>query len=825
MTREVLDRAFRLAVKETGERIRQDWRDLPQYFAPLAPVIAEHFFEAGFTVEKARIMSGVDEGNPPLDSTCLGGSGRPDEEPPGLAAYITACRVYTALRILELTGGRIPTGRVAAAVGLRTHPTWCGAVRRVTGKKPPPLVRLEAQLEPRFDQLTLHLAYRRQLSPEAAAMLLERLWRRDPGALAGPPPAARDLPFVPPNAPAPRGGGISEAAAARARERAAEAPRERLRKDSANLPDCADDCGEVLLYVAEHLFDEDLKGTTIRERLDISDHGITSQVLFYLGHSLAHTTERLRVEAALSMVADCRFILGRIGEELGMSPDRATKAFKRRTGVEPKAVRATAAATAGHESRRLWLAVESGQLDRAQLRWVAGYLRGLQPKVFAGFVAQPLAVRRDVDAQRVQSVVMVQGALEPDSEERKQQDKMVTTHQDYSVDHWYVHWVRDRLGGTDLRAAWAEWQVANRRLGKLLELSPAERLEEVRRDPECQSDAFLWLLVDCVAVRLFHDAAESEHFADLAVAAAWAREKGTDVAGMRALTAALKANALRRRNELEAAAGKFQVVFGILAESEVDPWIEGRVHSLYASLLYREGEEQRALGSLAIAAGHFKKAGDRLERVRCAVERSSAWVAKGVDPSTLLTPCIAILERYPFATDVRNTAHINRILSSIYVADQLTGAHLANLKDLRAAMPPASSAFAAAQYQQIDGLIAALDGQPEIAVATLEKAAVWFEEHNLFADAAATWLLYSWAVLVVDSSAAAVAARTAYTYMVRTGFRSQGLQRVALRIYQDARRGDLRRAVLRRGILQMVCPRMEVRLASEAEPLGSVAAS
>jgi hypothetical protein len=134
-------------------------------------------------------------------------------------------------------------------------------------------------------------------------------------------------------------------------------------------------------------------------------------------------------------------------------------------------------------------------------------------------------------------------------------------------------------------------------------------------------------------------------------------------------------------------------------------------------------------------------------------------------------------------------------------------------------MPPADSAFAVAQYQVVDGLIAALQDQPKLASANLENAASWFDEHDLLAEAAATWLMYSWAIFVVDASAAARAAKTAYTFMERTGFRSQGLQRVALKIYQDARQGELRRGLLRRGILLMVCPRMEARLESEAEPL------
>jgi hypothetical protein len=72
--------------------------------------------------------------------------------------------------------------------------------------------------------------------------------------------------------------------------------------------------------------------------------------------------------------------------------------------------------------------------------------------------------------------------------------------------------------------------------------------------------------------------------------------------------------------------------------------------------------------------------------------------------------------------------------------------------------------------------------------------------------------------LLADKAAAARAARTAYAYMKRTGFKSQGVHKIALKIREHARQGDLRRSILRRGILLLVCPRMEARLESEAEP-------
>ena len=133
-------------------------------------------------------------------------------------------------------------------------------------------------------------------------------------------------------------------------------------------------------------------------------------------------------------------------------------------------------------------------------------------------------MRRDVDVSDVEAVL----ELERSTVALATLERVFTTHPMFSAARWYVHWVRGRLGRVDLTYAWMEWEAANRRLAELLKLPAAERLGVVAGEEDCQSDAFLWLLVDCVGARLFHDAAESEHFADLAVAAVegrWRREK------------------------------------------------------------------------------------------------------------------------------------------------------------------------------------------------------------------------------------------------------------------------------------------------------------
>ncbi len=840
MIREEVERLVRPAYPEAAERARRHLGGLPEGYDGLVPWFEVHPFGDQVGVRDLRLATGITCGSLP-DGTSF-------------SVYLARHRVWTALRMLELADGRLPTGRVVARVGFKTYRTWCRVherVMRLKGKaeiKIPPLVERPERLRPRFDELTWYLAWVEELLPGDAAALIRRLRHRYPGALSG----SLGVLFFPPLRPvsgATRPGGIAGDAAALAVELAAALPSQRLHVDGKPLPGRL---SEVMGYGAGHLLEKGLNVTDCCGELNIRDKGISTQVLFHLGESPPQIFDRRRIEAALPLVAARDFTIREIAGELGMDYGYFLGVFERRTGVQPGEIRDTVAATSQHPLRPLWLAADGGGLKPAEVRMLASYLRGLQVSSAAPRVAvavafehsppPALAVRRDVDSRDVHQVLRQYRMTFPEG-----LDDLVEliAGSRYSAAQSYLEWVRDRLGRADLELAWATWEQANRRLEGVLELPRGERLAAVCRDPECQTDAFLWILVDCVGARLFHDAAESEHFADLAVAAAdarWGRERSAVAAELRALALALKANALRRRNELERASEMFEVVLGppskvlelvlgspskkkprpasraLLRPAEADSWIVGRVCKLYASLLYQKGQEQEGFRTLAAGAFHFKEAGDDLERVRCAMERSSGWLAKGRDISLLLTKCIAALERYPLATNLRAITHLNRILSTIYLTDRLSGRNLATIKSLRAAMPPASSAFTAAQYLRVDGLIAALEGQPEVAGATLRKAASSLEDQDLPGDATATWLQYSWAVVDIDSSAASQAAKTAYAYMERTGFRSHGLHKIALKIYQDARRGELRRGLLRRGILLLACPRMEARLATEAEP-------
>jgi hypothetical protein len=411
-------------------------------------------------------------------------------------------------------------------------------------------------------------------------------------------------------------------------------------------------------------------------------------------------------------------------------------------------------------------------------------------------------------------------ALPEDSASVVTVDEMLRTHHDFSAAHWYSHWIRDRLGRDAIDTAWMEWQQANRDLEALLRLPLEKRSRAVRKDRALQTDAFLWLLVDCVEVRLFQDPAESEHYADLAVEAAevrWLWDRCPKTAGLCGLTKALKANAIQRRNELEEASERFSEGFATIRPyDEIEPWIVGRMYSLHGRLLGFQGERQQAQEALYRASSLMKKGGDELQRLRVVLHRALNWYAAGRDPYRLLTLCIKALRRYPFAKNLLHSAHISRLLARLYMTDRLTGTYLSEIQTLRAEMPPADSQFIVANHQQIDGIIAALAGDPLTGSHLLHTAARFYEEQELLSHSAIGWLEYAWAVLEIDSESAKESALIAYEYMARSGFGGSEQQSMAQQICFEAERYSLNRETLRSGILLLAVSKSKARLAPSA---------
>lgn len=553
------------------------------------------------------------------------------------------------------------------------------------------------------------------------------------------------------------------------RDAAAKPTLQRLDQDRERV---SDRLKPVLATFRERLFDHQLQLGNLWRQLGIWDKNVSSWFREEVGQTpWAYVLER-RLEVGERLLRDTTLLLHQIAGALGYSGvNTFTRAFKRRYGLSPT----------GYRKNPPTLDVPDEVPGRPFL-----------------------AVRRDVDAERAEELVAFAeklGLLWPSF------DRVFRTHPHFAAAHWYTRWIRDRLGHADVRTAWPVWRRANVDLRELLEWPRDRRAEIVRqRSGVFQTGAFVWLLVDCVFVRLLEDAGEAEHFADLAVAAS---ENGPPE--LRALPTALKAHSIQRRGALSDAEGTFKEALEASRASGVDPWVVGKVWKLYAELLYRKGEEREARRILFSASNHFKKAGDEFERLRCVVDRSSAWLAVGINPARLMTACIPGLEKNPVAGSILRVAHLNRILSTIYLTDGLTGRHLPKIKQLRSQMPAPTEGFLAVQYQRLDGLLCALEKKYEHALDELRSAANWFEGHDLLAEAAVCWLLYSWVALEVDGRASASAAIAAYRHMASTGFDSNDLQAVALKIYRDACHGALEKSVLRQGIMLAVCPKLKIR--------------
>ncbi len=593
-----------------------------------------------------------------------------------------------------------------------------------------------------------------------------------------------------------------------AAERAVLQIRRRLRRQARALPQ---DMARVLNDIAEHLLDADLSVDACRRRLGLRDTGLTTKVRFYVGDTLADVIEKRRIETSLALLVDERLTLERIAGAVGLSYRRFQRAFRQRTGWTPSELRKALRHTLDDPMFRLWCGAESGELSVAEVRQLAKYVATLASETMVEAEPGALAVRADVEPERVAEVVRLVSAVEPRSQALLRQ--VLRTHADYSAAHWYGQWVHRRLGRDTLAASWTAWQIANRTLGELLLLPAALRLKAVRTDPAIGGDAFFWLLVDSAAVRLMQDAAESEHYVDLALAVTEVEDSaGPGVRARHALALALHGNALRRRNRLHDAKQTFVRALEIVGAVDAEPWIVGRIHSLYASLWDRLGQPSRARRELLLAGALMKRAGDELERLRLVIKRASTLLAAGRDPSRLLNWCITSLLRYPFASDLIQAAHVTRLLALLYLVDRLTGAKLNEICALRDLLPPPASSFLAANQRQIDGLIASLQEQPELAAKVLTEAAHWYEANELPADTAVTWLQYAWVLLEEDPERAREAALKSYHYMTQTGFNSQTQRTLAKEIYLEARNHCLRRETLRLAILVRVCPKLATRL-------------
>ncbi len=790
-----VDDVFRRASVAALDRIRCDRERAPSHHGAFYATIERELFSSEFDPEAAWRDAG-DTADPLLDAS------------PG--AYIEELRTRTALRMLEIGDGRIPTGRAALVVGLGSYLAFRRACERWIGGVPE-MVRFAPHLHPRFDPLSWHRAQGGDFASGARSLgvRLRRLYPTvlDPATAAtaaGTAGPQRQLEVA--KACAVTSGSDLE----QALERAGRRPRQRLRQRAQGLPR---EIVRVLADIADHLFDPDLSVDVCRRRLGLRDTALTTKVRFFVGDTLADGIEKRRIETALALVADERWTIEQVSEAVGLSYRRFCRAFKRRTGATPSQVRKTLRRSTGDPAFDLWCRAEHGELASSEVRQLAETLRALAPEAIAEPEPQQLAVRRDVDPRRVEEVIRLVTGVDPGAQ--RLLHRMLRTHADSSAAHWYVHWVHQRLGRATLEQSWVDWQSANRRLIELLAAPKERRPSVVAADPKYHGDAFFWLLVDSATVRLMQDAVESEHYVDLALAATEVPGQGQPRAGgeaRHALALAFHGNALRRKCRLEEAKVAFEKALEGVRSVATEPWLEGRIYSLHASLLDRLGQVRQARRCLTQAASLMKRAGDELERIRLVIKRATILFAAGQDLSRPLTWCIAALRRFPFASDLHQSAHVARLLARIYLADRLSGSKLAEIRALRAAIPLATSPFLMTTHRHIDGLIFGLEGGVLESARVLQQTARWYEENNFLADAAVCWLEYAWVLVDVDPDSARQAALTSHLYMARTGFNGYSQQQISQQIYLEARERCLRRETLRLCILDRVCPKRNARL-------------
>jgi transcriptional regulator GlxA family with amidase domain len=767
--------------------IRRDRDSLPAGLAKLAPLL-DHIGDnlcGEIHVDQARKAAGIGDNSAPSRlGAHLGCT---------LTWYAKKLRIRMAMAIFAMRS--FPPGRVALAIGIPSYHTFRCAYNEVTGKPLPPF-KAARLLEVDFDFQTLDRFQRCKLTRVETQELLSALrWlylgeRTAPlsqRTASGETESCLDPGFYPAASPPLVVSGDPRVLAEW--QRAVDEALQQIRQDAAVLP------ARLLPFftlMAEGLWDDQFEVGEARRAAGLNDTSVTSQIAFYLGDPMGCYLEKRRTAMATRLLARTSLHIPPIAEAVGMSYYNFLRVYKDRTGECPSNVRDKGSRRADAMGEDVWQRAGLGELPLEELRglaWELGcaYVEECDEiaETLAGLGALPgvaraerpgLAVRDDVEIGPLRELALLHTGIR--KEDREILDKLLREPQRYSGAKAYLTWIARRLEADDEGSAWNQWQDANESLDGLLRLLPDRRELAIRDDPTLRTEAFLWLLIDCVEARRPHEPAESEHFVELALIAAEARHQEEPTAAstaQRDLCRALCANVQRMRNELDDAGASFNA----LAPRKIDdPWIRGRILTLQASYLEVRGRPIETMAVLAAASSAFKNADDELERCRCAVHRATSWFARGFNPCRLLTACLRRLASFdlPAAAILRETAHVNRLLGALYLSDRLTGEQRALLERWRAECPSNPSPVARINFLQVDGMTAHFRGDATVAMANLTEAAGWFEDKDLLADAAVSYLQLAFAQVKNEPERASAATRQACGYLKATGFRSHSLQ-------------------------------------------------
>jgi AraC-like DNA-binding protein len=809
----LIEKALSRAIETIRTSIVDDRDSLPASLAKLAPLL-DHICAnlcGAIHLEQAR------------RTACIGDNSAASRLGKHLGCtltlYVKKLRIQLAEAMFAIHG--FPPGRVALAVGIPSYHTFRRGYREITGQplSPPKSAQL---LAVDFDFHTFDRLHRGQLTRAERQDLLSMLrWlhlvARTTVARTTPPSEATltranssgladdfRLTAAPPLVV------MSDPAVLVEWQRAVDEVLEQIRRDSALLPK------RLLPFfalMAKGLWDDEFEVGIARLAAGITDTSATSQIAFYLGDPLGDYLEKCRAAIGTRLLARTLLHIPEVAEAVGMGYAHFLRVYKDRTGECPSAVRDKESRPPVATSEDVWKRAGLGELapeEIPDLVWelcwpdiessaeIAETLAALNALPLAADVlAEPpgLAVRDDVDVEPLRELALLHTSVR--EEGRMILGKVLQEPQRYSGAKAYLTWIARRLETDDEGDAWNRWQDANVSLEGLLQLLPDDREQAIRDRPELRTAVFIWLLVDCVEARRPHEPAESEHFVALARVAAETRHQEAPTkasAARRDLCRALRANAQRMRNELADASAGFDALD---PETIDDPWIRGRVLIFQASCLERCGQPMEAMEALADASAAFKKAGDGLERCRCAVHRAMSWSARGFNPCRLLTACLRRLATIdlPASALLRETAHVNRLQGTLYFSDRLTGKCRDLLERWRAECPSNLSPIARINLRQVDGMAAHFRDDAAVAIANLTEAAQWFEDKNLLSDAAVSYLQLAFAQVKNDPERAGIAARQACEYLKRTGLRSHGLQ-LAADVWRQPTQEKLRALIL-----------------------------
>jgi AraC-like DNA-binding protein len=361
MTRNEIQDRLRIAATETIADLHKIADEMPaSELAALLRYVAAHLFEPDLTVASA--LRGAEVTDAAAPARLAAHLGR------GLREDIAQRRIRVAQRMRQ--PDQMPTGRVAAAVGIPAEKTFRRAWRRHTGEALR-VFRFTPLLCPDFNYATWNRIRRRNLPVDDARRLLERLHRL---AAIGTHMHETDRTEIRQPAFTP----VLGHDARRVWQLAAGEVLDAVRRDRQGLPVVLD---RFFRALEARLYDPEFSVAAVCAAVGARASTLAPLFLFYQGQTVAHYVDRRRVETSLRLLAETAMTIRDAAAAVGLDDRRFRRIFKETTGELPAAAR-TIPEQNNAVDEGLWRRVGRGQATGSEMADVARWIADSHPDAF-----------------------------------------------------------------------------------------------------------------------------------------------------------------------------------------------------------------------------------------------------------------------------------------------------------------------------------------------------------------------------------------------------------------------------------------------------------